>query len=297
MSETSGTKPVRRLRTAVRHWRPSGTTTLLTIGGLVMLAPFLWMFSTSLRSAAASVTVPPQWLPTQWHPDNYTRLASDDYPVLRFLQNSVLVSLLATAGIVITSALAGYAFAKLEFRFRNALFGLLLVSLMIPIQVTIVPLYVIMGKLGLIDSPWALVVPALLGAFAPGIPGAFGIFMMRQFFRSTPDALIEAATIDGAGPIRIFFRIALPLAKPALASLTVITFILSWNDYFSPLIFLNSTDIMTLPVGIQSLRPPFGQQSSLVMAAVTVALIPVLLVFVAGQRWIVQGFTRSGLNE
>jgi multiple sugar transport system permease protein len=282
---------------AIRSWRPATLTALLGLGGLIMLAPFIWMFSTSLRSAAASVTVPPHWLPTQWDLGNYRRLASQDYPVLHFLQNSVLVSLLDTAGIVITSSLAGYAFAKLQFRFKNVLFGMLLISLMVPIQVTIVPLYVIMGKIGLLDSPWALVLPALLGAFAPGIPGAFGIFMMRQFFRATPDALIEAAAIDGAGPIRIFFRIALPLAKPALASLAVITFILSWNDYFSPLIFLNTTHVMTLPVGIQSLRPPFGQQSSLVMAAVTVALIPVLVVFVAGQRWIVQGFTRSGLNE
>ncbi|WP_208972809.1 carbohydrate ABC transporter permease [Streptomyces malaysiensis] len=296
MSETYGTEPGRS-GTVPRRRRLSGATVSLAIGGLLMLAPFVWMFSTSLRPTSAPVSVPPQWLPSSWDPGNYARLASDDYPVFRFLRNSTLVSLMSTAGIVMTSALAGYAFAKLEFRFKNALFGLLLVSLMIPIQVTIVPLYVIMGKLGLIDSPWALVVPALLGAFAPGIPGAFGIFMMRQFFRGTPDALLEAATIDGAGPVRIFFRIALPLAKPALAALTVITFIMSWNDYFSPLIFLNTTDIMTLPVGIQSLRPPFGQQSSLVMSAVTVALVPVLLVFVAGQRWIVQGFTRSGLNE
>ncbi len=280
-------------RGAVNHL----PTAVLIIGGVLMMLPFLFMISTSLRPASDSVTVPPQWIPTTFDWTNYATLASQQYPVFSFLQNSLIVSVLCTAGIVFTSCLAGYAFAKFDFRFREPLFALLLVSLMIPVQVMIVPLYWIMQQLGLMNTLWALIVPALVGAFAPGVQGAFGIFMMRQFFRSTPNALLEAAAIDGSGPIRSFFTIALPLAKPAIASLALIVFILSWNDYFNPLVFLNSVDTMTLPVGIQALRPPFGQGSTLVMAAVTVAIIPVLIAFLLGQRWIVQGFVRSGLNE
>lgn len=272
-------------------------TVALTIGGLLMLVPFVWMLSASFRPAGESLGTPPNWIPDEWDFGNYAALGTPEFPILGFLQNSLVVSVLSTLGIVATSSMAGYAFAKLDFRGREALFGLLLVSLMVPIQVTIVPLYLIIARLGLMDTVWALIVPALLGAFAPGIPGAFGIFMMRQFFRGTPDALLDAARIDGAGHVRTFWFIALPQARSAVASLALIVFVLSWNDYFSPLIFLSSLDSMTLPVGIQSLRPPFGQASSAVMAAVTVALLPVLIVFLFGQRWIVQGFVRSGLNE
>ncbi|MFC0531388.1 carbohydrate ABC transporter permease [Phytohabitans kaempferiae] len=280
-----------------RRLGPAAVNVLLVLGGLVMLAPFLWMVSTSLRPIGQSLTLPPKWLPTTFDLSTYEALANQDYPILRFMQNSFVISGLSTLGIVATSAMAGYAFAKVSFRFSNVLFGLLLVSLMVPIQVTIIPLFVIMQKLGLVDSPWALILPALLGAFAPGLPGAFGIFMMRQFFRGIPDPLIEAATLDGAGPLRIFWRIALPLSRPALASLAIIVFTLSWNEYFTPLVFLNSTSEMTLPLGIQALRPPFGQGSSLVLAAVTVALLPVLIAYLAGQRWIVESFTRSGLKD
>lgn len=285
------------IRTASSRITGTLVNVLLVVGGMLMLAPFVWMFSTSLRPVTESVSTPPKWLPTTWDWSNYARLASDEYPVLRFLGNSTAVSVLCTVGIVVTASLAGFAFAKLEFRFRDQLFALLLVALMVPVQVTIVPLYLIIQRLGLLDSIWALIVPALLGAFAPGIPGAFGIFLMRQFFRGIPDALLEAAKLDGAGPLRTFALIAMPLARPALTSLALIVFIFSWNDYFNPLIFLNSTDSMTLAVGIQSLRPPFGQGSSLVMSAVTLALVPVLVLFLTGQRWIVQGFVSSGLKD
>lgn len=273
------------------------TVVALIIGAVAMIMPFLWMFSTSLRPVAESITLPPKWLPTSWDWSNYQRLGSDEYPILTFLKNSVVVATLSTVGILVTSSLAGYAFAKMEFRGRDLLFGMLLLSLMIPVQVTIVPLYLIMQTLGLMDSVWALILPALLGAMAPGIPGAFGIFLMRQFFRGIPDGLIEAARLDGAGPMRTFWSIVLPLAKPAMVSLALIVFIFSWNDYFAPLVFLNSADSMTLSVGIQALRPPFGQGSSLVLAAVTLAIVPVLIMFIAGQRWIVQGFVSSGLKD
>lgn len=280
-----------------RSGRSMALNAVLVIGGLLMLSPFVWMLSAAFSSGSKSLVLPPKWLPVGVTLGNFKALNSPSFPVFHFMQNSLVVSLVATAGMLATSALAGYAFAKFRFRGRNLLFALFLLSLMIPIQVTIIPLFVIMEKLGLINSLWSLMLPALLGAFAPGLPGAFGVFMMRQFFRGIPDALIEAATLDGAGRFTIFRRIALPLSKPALASLGVITFILSWNEYFTPLVFLNSTSDMTLPVGIQSLRPPFGQSSNTVLAAVALSCLPLLIVFLAGQRWIIQGFVRSGLNE
>jgi multiple sugar transport system permease protein len=297
MSEISsvpvhGTGGWRRMR-----GRPVTLSVILVLGGIVMLAPFIWMVSAAFSGGASSLTLPPKWLPVHFTLGNFSALNSPSFPVLHFMQNSLVVSVVSTAGMLATSALAGYAFAKFSFRGRNLLFGLFLLSLMVPIQVTIIPLFVIMGRLGLINSLWSLMLPALLGAFAPGLPGAFGVFMMRQFFRGIPDSLLEAAALEGAGRFTVFRRIALPLAKPALASLGVITFILSWNEYFSPLVFLNSTSQMTLPVGIQSLRPPFGQSSNTVLAAVAVSVLPMLIVFLAGQRWIVQGFLRSGLNE
>jgi multiple sugar transport system permease protein len=280
-----------------RHPRTLALDAIVIVGGVAMLAPFIWMISAALSSGTSSLTLPPKWLPTNLTLGNFKALNTPSFPILHFMQNSVVVSLVATAGMLATSSLAGYAFAKLRFRGASLLFGALLLSLMIPIQVTIIPLFVIMQKLGLINSLWSLMLPALTGAFAPGLPGAFGVFMMRQFFRGIPDALIDAARLDGAGRFRTFFRIALPLARPALASLGVITFIQSWNEYFTPLVFLNSTSQMTLPVGIQALRPPFGQSSNTVLAAVAVSCLPLLLVYLFGQRWIVQGFLRSGLNE
>jgi multiple sugar transport system permease protein len=273
-----------------------GDGPLIVLAVLVLL-PILWMISASLRPVSQTLTTPPTWIPEHVTWQYYGQLGSSDFPVLTFLHNSIVVSVVSTFGMLATSSLAGYAFAKIPFRGRNLLFAALLIALMVPIQVTAVPLYVIMNKLGLINSLWSLMLPALLGAFAPGLPGAFGIFMMRQFFQGIPDSLIEAARIDGASEIRIFLRVVLPLAKPALASLAIITFVYSWNEYFEPLIFLNSPGTMTLPVGIQSLRPAFGQGSSLVLAAVTVAMVPVIVIFVFGQRWLVRGFIRAGLNE
>jgi multiple sugar transport system permease protein len=285
----------------IRVWARSRSATanvVLLALGLLVLAPVWWMVSASLRPVSETMTIPPSWFPRHLDLANsYARLGTQEYPVLTFLRNSLVVSTVSTVGVVFTSTLAGYAFAKMRFRGRNVLFSMLLLALMVPIQVTTIPLYLIMQHLGLIDSLWALMLPALLGAFAPGLPGAFGIFMMRQFFAGTSDSLLESARIDGAGPWRIFFQIAVPLAKPAIASLAMIVAIFSWNDYFQPLIFLNSAAHMTLPVGIQSLRPAFGQGSSLVLASVTLATIPVLVIFIFGQRWIVQGFIRSGLNE
>ena len=273
------------------------TTTILIIGALGVIAPFLWIFSSSVRPYTEAFSLPPVWLPLQWDFTNYQRLANVgliSMPVL--FANSFKIAAVVTLGIVATSSLAGYAFARLRFPGRNGLFALLLSSLMIPIQVTIIPLFIIMRALGLVDTHWAIMVPGLVGAFAPGLSGVFGVFLMRQFFLTLPQDLLDAGKIDGAGQWQTFARIALPLARSNMAALSIIAFASTWNDYFLPLIFLSSADQLTLPVGILALREPMNAGNPMVLAAVALSVLPTLVLFVIGQRWIVDSFIRVGVK-
>jgi multiple sugar transport system permease protein len=262
---------------------------LLTIGAILMLMPLLWMFSTSLRPSADSYKLPPQWLPTDFRVENYTAVFASNVPFEALFLNSIKVTLAVTFGQLFTCSLAGYAFARLRFPGRNVLFILLLASLMVPAQVTVIPIFLIMRSLQLIDNHLSIILP--------GLVNAFGVFLMRQYFMTLPQDLIDAAKIDGAGPWRIFLRVALPLAGPSLAALGIITFNATWNSYFYPLIFLNSWQNMTLPQGI-ALLVGYMQAGnpSVVMAAVTMAIIPVLVVFLIAQRWIVEALTQTGLK-
>src|SRR5262245_10804475 len=214
---------------------------VLGAGAIFMILPFLWMFSTSLRPSAESYKLPPAWLPTEWHFENYATVFNSSVPIVAFALNSIKVTFLVTVGQLITCSMAGFAFARLRFPGRNLLFILLLASLMVPGQVTIIPIFIIMRRLGLVDSHWALILP--------GLTSAFGVFLLRQFFLTMPQDLLDAARIDGAEPWTMFMRVALPLAGPSLAALTIITFNGTWNSYFAPLIFINSWDKMTLPLG------------------------------------------------
>ena len=264
-----------------------------------MIAPFLWLFTTTLRPTREAFSLPPRWLPgSDATFESYQRLFASTVPIGRFFLNSLTMSSAVTLGYVATTTIAGYAFARLAFPFKRMLFAMLLVSLMVPIQTTLIPLFLLMRGLGLVDTQWAIILPGLTGAFAPGMSGAFGIFMMRQFFLTLPKDLFEAARVDGAGHFRTFWSVALPLAKPQIAALAVIIFTVTWNDYFMPLIFLNSIDKMTLPVGIMSLREPVGNSSatSEVIAAVALAVLPVLVAFLVAQRWIVDSFIRAGVK-
>lgn len=254
-----------------------------------MLLPFLWMFSTSLRPVQESFRLPPAWLPTKWNLDTYVAVFQSSVPILDFAWNSVKVTVSVTAGQLITCSMAGFAFARLRFPFRNLLFVLLLASLMVPGQVTIIPVFIIMRWLGLVDSHLSIILPFLTSAF--------GVFLLRQFFLTLPQELIDAAKIDGANAWTIYVRVALPLAGPALAALTIITFNNTWNNYFYPLIFINTWEKMTLPLGITALRGYLASNSaSVVMAAVTLAILPVLLVFLLAQRWIIEGISRTGIK-
>lgn len=262
---------------------------LLTIAAILVIMPLLWMFSTSLRPLSESLQLPPAWLPTEFRIENYAGPFESNVPFELLFVNSIKITLAVTLGQLVTCSMAGYAFARLRFPGREFLFLLLLASLMIPSQVTIIPIFLLMRSLGLIDNHLAIILPGLISAF--------GVFLMRQSFKQMPQELFDAARVDGAGHIRSFFQIALPLAGPALATLGIITFNAIWNSYFLPLIFLNSWHNMTLPQGIALLTGYMGAgDPSVVMAAVTMAIIPVLIVFIAAQRWIIEALTRSGLK-
>ncbi len=273
------------------------STLVLIIGAIAMIGPFVWIFSSSVRPYNEAFILPPQWIPDKWEFHNYQRLLEVNVvsmPVM--FKNSLWIAGLVTAGMVMTSSLSGFAFACLRFRGKNIIFWLLLSSLMVPIQATIIPLFLQMRGLGLVDTHWAITLPGLLGAFAPGIAGVFGVFLMRQFFLTLPKDLIDAARIDGAGYGLVFWRIGLPLARPTMAALGIIVFATTWNDYFLPLVFFNSTSQMTLPVGILLLREPMNSGNATILAGVTLSILPVLIVFLLGQRWIVDSFIRAGVK-
>jgi multiple sugar transport system permease protein len=262
---------------------------VLGAGAILMIMPFLWMFSTSLRPSAESYKLPPAWLPTEWRVENYAAVFGSSVPIVAFALNSIKVTLLVTIGQLVSCSMAGFAFARLRFPGRNLLFILLLASLMVPGQVKIIPIFIIMRRLGLVDNHWALILP--------GLTSAFGVFLMRQFFLTLPQELLDAAKIDGAGPWTSFLRIALPLAGPSLAALTIITFNGTWNNFFNPFIFINTWEKMTLPLGITALRGYMASgNASVVMAAVALAIAPMLIIFLLAQRWFIAGVTRTGIK-
>ena len=270
-------------------WGDIFSFTILTIAAILVLMPLLWMFSTSLRPTSESYQLPPQWIPTQFRFENYLAPFQSNVPFVGLFLNTAKITIAVTIGQLITCSLAGYAFARLRFPGRNILFIMLLASLMVPGQVTIIPIFLIMRSLSLIDNHLAIILP--------GLVSAFGVFLMRQFFMTMPQELFDAARVDGAGHIRTFYQIALPMAGPSLATLGIITFNATWNNFFLAVIFISSWGKMTLPQGIAFLTGQFGAGNpSVVMAAVTMAILPVLLVFIIAQRWIIEALTRTGLK-
>jgi multiple sugar transport system permease protein len=290
MAELTGTKPAIGTGLKVSLGRLVGRALLyaaLSVGGLAMIFPFLWMLSTSFQTAGALLVPPPQLIPSPIELGNYAAITTA-FPLWRFLLNSVGVAGVATVLQVATSAMAAYAFARLRFRGRDALFLLYIATLMVPLQVTILPLFVEMKYLGLVNSYPALVLPA--------IASAFGTFLLRQAFLGLPRELEEAAFMDGAGHFTVFRRIVLPLALPAVATLAVFSFVASWNSFLWPLIIVNSPDLMTLPVGLSNLQGRYATAWNLLMAGSTVAVVPILIVYVIGQKYVIRGVTLSGLK-
>ncbi len=262
--------------------------TVLIVLSVLFILPFIWMFSTSFRAPIESFTLPPKWFPDSFGITNYLE-ALRTLPFKNFFVNSLIVSLAVTLGQLITCSTAAYAFARLKFPGRNLLFIVLLSSLMIPIQVTIIPIFLIIRGLGLTDTLYSLILPALISPF--------GVFLLRQFFLTIPRELEEAALIDGASYFYIFSRIILPLSKAALSTLGIFTFNFYWNEFFRPLIFLNTYEKMTIPLGLTVLKGYYGTGSvSVIMAGVTMALLPVFIIFLFAQKHLIEGITLTGMK-
>ena len=260
---------------------------LLIMGGLVMIVPFAWMISTSLKSGQYVLSMPPQLIPNPATLDSYRRIF-ELYPIGRMLFNSLFVAGLTTIGQLITCSMAAYAFARLKFRGHNFVFLLYLATLMVPFQVTITPLFILMRIFGWINTYQGLILP--------GIFSAFGTFMLRQAFMTIPTEYEEAAYMDGASPLTIFLKIILPLSKPALATLSVFAFMGSWNSFMWPLFIVREETLMTLPVGLATLQGRWLTEWNLVMAGAVITVLPMLLLYLFAQKYLVQGYVMSGLK-
>lgn len=263
---------------------------LLGLGAVVMLFPFWVMLITSLTSPARVFDYPPPLWPSPLEWENYSRLF-EQAPMLTYFINSVFVSVVTTVGHTLLAAMAGYAFSRMHFPYKNQLFFVFLLTLMVPPQVNIVPLFFLMKSLHWLDTPMALIVPGLFGAF--------GVFMLRQWFNGLPKELEDAARMDGCNPWSVFWHIALPLARPALATLAIFIFITSWNSFMWPLLATNSESMRTLPVGLASLKSSFRDAVDwpVLMAAATLSIIPVVIVFCVGQKQLLKGLLSGGVKS
>jgi len=267
-------------------WNRLLSHTLLLAGSVVMVVPFLWMVSTSLKSPGQIFTYPPQWIPDPVVWENYVE-AVTIMPFGRFFLNSLIQATGVTVLQLLTSSLAAFAFARLRFKGRDALFLLYLATLMIPFHVTLIPNFIVIRLLGWVDTFRALILPP---SFSP-----FSTFLLRQFFLTIPLELDDAARIDGASSFGIWWRIALPLSKPALATLAIFTFMGQWNNFLWPLVVTNSIEMRTLPVGLSAFQSRYAIQWHLLMAGSTIALVPLIL-FLLGQRYFIQGITLTGMG-
>lgn len=259
---------------------------LLAIGAVATAFPFLWMLTTSVKPLTDSYAYPPKPLPSHVTWENYASLFTDlDFGT--YLVNTIVIVLISFVGMFLM-ALAGYGFAKFHFRGRNSLFMLVLATMMIPIQVTMIPTYLILNGLKLTNT--------LVGIALPTLVSAFSIFLFRQFMATIPDELLDAARIDGAGEFRTFLRIVLPMSKPILSVVSVLTFISGWNSFIWPLVIANDQNKYTLAVGLSLLNQQLTPNPPLQMAGAALMVVPIVIVFILFQRHIVQGFTMSGLK-
>jgi multiple sugar transport system permease protein len=259
---------------------------VLIVASVAMVAPFVWQIVTSLKSLSSATAVPPTLLP-EGHWSNFGKV----FELLPFgtqFLNTALTAVVRTAGQVLFCSMAAYAFARLRFPGRNALFGIFLSVLMVPPQLFIIPQYQIMADLGWLNSLPALIVPGLFSAF--------GVFLLRQFFLGLPIELEEAARIDGAGPLRIYWSIVLPLARPGMVALAVLVLLWSWNDLFWPLVVNTDPDKMTLSAGLASLQGQYQTDYPILMAGSLLASVPIIAIFVFLQRQFIQGIAQTGIK-
>ena len=265
------------------------TWLILLLGGIIMMIPFLWMVTSSLKTIDEIYTFPPQFIPSALQWQNYYE-AWTALPFNRFFLNSAVISVSVVIGQLFTCSLAGYAFGRLRFPGRDMLFLFYLATMMIPFAVIMIPLFVQMQWFGWIDTFWPLIVPAM---FTP-----WGTFLMRQFMMTLPRELEDACRIDGGSFFRIYWSIILPLTKPALATLGIFTFLGTWNAFLWPLIILSSLELKTIPLGMVAFQARMAMKTpwELIMAAATFSILPILIIFIAGQKYYVQGIVTSGIK-
>jgi multiple sugar transport system permease protein len=262
----------------------------LVVLTLIFVAPLLWMLATSFKTNNDATALPLSWLPHPFSSTAYDTVLTTNSatPVLRWFVNSLIAATANAVLIVAVDAMAAYALARLRFRGRKVVFATVVGTLFVPPFLFLIPNFLIVSKLGWLDSLWALIVPSA--------GGAFGVFFLRQFFSSLPVELEEAALIEGANQWQIFTRIVLPLARPALATLTVLSFLTNWNDFLWPIYVLFSADHLTLPAGLGNLQNAATTNYPIAMAGAVVASVPVLILFIAAQRHVIQSVTHSGLK-
>ncbi len=286
--------PAPRVARLSRTWRRRLWTTLalfvIVAGAIVVTLPLAWMISTSLKKSTEVFVLPPQWIPPNPQWGNY-KTVFESAPFARYFLNSAIVTVSSVFGTLLSCSLAAYAFARLRFPGRNVIFVMLLSTLMLPATVTIVPRFIVFEQLDWLNSFKPLIVPAFFG-------NAFYIFLLREFFRTIPNDLEDAARLDGASTLRIFATIVLPLSKPVLVTVALFSFINSWNDFFNPLLYLSSEEKYTIAIGVINFTGSdrVGPQMHLLMAASFLATVPVLIVFFIAQRQFVRGIVFSGLK-
>jgi len=269
------------------RWQAIVAHLVLGIGGFGMVIPFLWMLSTSLKNNQQAYVFPPIWIPDPIVFENY-RTVWEALPFDRFLLNSTIVAVLVTLGQLATCSMGAFAFARLRFPGRDKLFLIYLATMMVPFHVTMIPVFILVRSLKWLDTYQGLIIPSLFSAY--------GTFLLRQFFRSIPTELEDAARIDGCSYWRVFWNIILPLSKPALATLGIFVFMWSWNNFLWPLLITNTLEMKTLPLGLSYFLGQFTVYWNLLMAGTTIALVPVLVVFFFAQRYFVEGITLTGLK-
>lgn len=262
---------------------------ILIIGAFIMIVPFIWMLSTSFKAPGKTFVYPPEWIPRPFVWQNYVEMWQA-LPFSQFFLNSIKISTLSTIGQLLTCSMGAFAFSILKFKGRDFLFLLLIATLMIPYQVTLIPTFILFSKIGWVGTHLPLWVPAFWG-------GAFGTFLLRQFYLTIPIDLAESARIDGANIFQIFTHIYLPLSKPAMATLGIFTFMWSWNDLLNPLIYVSELKQLTLTVGLSFFQNQYGGKWTLMMAGAVVSILPILLIFFFAQKYFIQGIAMTGIKR
>lgn len=261
---------------------------LLIFSAVLFMMPLFWMISTSLKSTGEIFSIPPQWIPESLEWGNYVE-AVNSFPFVRYAMNSIFITTLSVFGGVMSSAYVAYGFAKLEWPGKNMWFTLMLATMMVPSQITMIPLFIFYSRLGWINTYYPFILPSFLGS-------PFFIFLFRQFYLSLPNELNEAARIDGATEFTIWRKIYLPLSKPAMATTAIFLFMFSWNDFMGPLIYLHDPDMFTLQLGLRNFQQQYGTRWHILMAASILVAIPTVLIFFFFQKYFIKGASESGVK-